>query len=422
MWLSDSEFCFIGESPRRGLTSVEAEHLLRQAFPEVERWLCWEPEKRLAERGLCRIPVGRQDGGRLRGWTWQRAQMDYPCLAYNGDRGHQKDALWKWTGAISIEGGGQRFLLFSYLAANGAVGDLFLTSCLDTAVLRKFAKEAVEEFAPADSGPLVRVVGGDEVRLAPEDEECVVLPPGILSDIESQVDAFFGKPELFDVYGIPRRRGFLFVGPPGNGKSMLSRRLLRSCWRKYGVQATAMCANRRADEEVLAYAFRLAAAEGPGILIMEDLDSLLNQSQIPRAGFLAMLDGLCPRECTLILASTNNPGDIDPALVHRPSRFDRVWHFALPDAQLRARYLDGALGNIDEAALARLVRGTDGWSFAYLKELRATAAILSACAGKPRFDCDDVDQAYDMLAAQFAAGKRNHVESDTSGAVGFRAA
>jgi len=110
---------------------------------------------------------------------------------------------------------------------------------------------------------------------------------------------------------------------------------------------------------------------------LEDLDSLTRESRITRSALLQELDGLTSKEGMLIIGTTTNPDEIDPALTHRPSRFDRVWHFPIPSTQLRLEYLTGELNGLSPDVVQEITRLTAGWSFAYLKELRTTASILA---------------------------------------------
>jgi len=155
---------------------------------------------------------------------------------------------------------------------------------------------------------------------------------------------------------------------------------------------------------------------------MEDIDSLTRSRDICRSFLLSELDGLASREGILVLATTNNAELIDPALVHRPSRFDRVWHFPLPDEELRRTYLQWVLERGDESLLRRLVRETEGWSFAYLKELRTTTLIIGVSRANGEWSAEHLAEGLQLLSAQFQAGRKNHAVADESRTVGFMAA
>jgi ATP-dependent 26S proteasome regulatory subunit len=153
--------------------------------------------------------------------------------------------------------------------------------------------------------------------------------------------------------------------------------------------------------------------------VLDDLDSLTKECQLTRAGLLSQLDGIRSPEGMLVIGTTNNPGDIDPALVHRPSRFDRVWHFNLPDAGMRSEYLRHTMDGLGPELRDELVRRTQGWSFAYLNELRISTAMFAIREGRPAGDESCVRDALDLLSSQFKSGRKGHVEPILGQSVGF---
>jgi ATP-dependent 26S proteasome regulatory subunit len=106
---------------------------------------------------------------------------------------------------------------------------------------------------------------------------------------------------------------------------------------------------------------------------MEDLDSLI--TDFNRSFFLNELDGFANNDGLCILATTNHPELLDPAIIERPSRFDRKYHFTLPAAPERERYVRQWFSQRAEQArptdetLAKVAAECEGFSFAYLKEL-----------------------------------------------------
>ena len=109
------------------------------------------------------------------------------------------------------------------------------------------------------------------------------------------------------------------------------------------------------------------------MLVLEDLDSLLTPQN--RSFFLNELDGFAANIGIVTLATTNHPERLDPAILDRPSRFDRKYPFDLPELAERKAYI--AMWNdslkpklrLSEEGEAKISELTEGFSFAYLKEL-----------------------------------------------------
>jgi ATP-dependent 26S proteasome regulatory subunit len=112
---------------------------------------------------------------------------------------------------------------------------------------------------------------------------------------------------------------------------------------------------------------------------LEDLDSLITDHN--RSFFLNELDGFASNEGVVTIASTNHPERLGPAIMARPSRFDRKYHFGLPDEGERLAYLELWRARLDDAmrpsaeTVAALAKGTESFSFAYVKELMVAATV-----------------------------------------------
>ena len=128
--------------------------------------------------------------------------------------------------------------------------------------------------------------------------------------------------------------------------------------------------------------FTHARNMAPCLLIFEDIDSLVTEKV--RSYFLNEVDGLESNEGIMMIGSTNHLEKLDPAISKRPSRFDRKYHFQLPAEAERAAYCEYWRGQLAKnptidfpsslsPAIAKL---TDGFSFAYLKELFITALLV----------------------------------------------
>jgi len=119
--------------------------------------------------------------------------------------------------------------------------------------------------------------------------------------------------------------------------------------------------------------FQRARDLRPCVLVLEDLDSLIGDED--RSYFLNQLDGFERNHGMIVLATTNYPDRIDAAIIDRPSRFDRKYHFNLPRVQEQAKYLASWQQQLNTETgwksdeVAAIAECTDEFSFAYLKEL-----------------------------------------------------
>jgi hypothetical protein len=411
-------------NPRRGLTSVEATAFLQKEVPEVARWTCWDPRGQEYGSYLAKfVGRGHKPGGQVGTWTWERVPCSYPQPAYwDGDFDTPEESLC-WVGAVRIRGSsGEEFLLFSYLNAAGDIGTRYFASTDDLKLLDRFARDLYFHYEPEAKNKIhIDVFGGQSLRVAPDDDERIFLPSALQQDIEQQVYGFFENGEVYRRLRLRYRRGFLFIGAPGTGKTMVLRHLVRQCHQRYRCSISMLNIRRDTSEHEVQHLFNYASERAPGLVILEDTDSLTRQSRVSRASLLAQLDGLVTAEGLLILGTTNNPGEIDPALVHRPSRFDRVWHFPLPDRGLRLSYLFWAFEGLSKELLVTLAERTPGWSFAYLNELRTTAAILSVSRKETAITDEALRRAFELLESQFRAGKKNHAVVEGESTVGFQA-
>ncbi|MEZ0325065.1 MAG: AAA family ATPase [Fimbriimonas sp.] len=205
----------------------------------------------------------------------------------------------------------------------------------------------------------------------------LVLPDGVMRTLEMHTSGFFESRDEFDALAVPWKRGILFTGPPGNGKSHLIRAILnrlsvpRLIVKSFGDDADDV-------QEV----FDKVRELSPCVLVLEDLDSLIKKELL--SVVLNSLDGTEPLNGVLVLATTNHPEKLDPAIRNRPSRFDRVIEFGPPSLELREDLLIKLMARgpeemrLTSAERYALAQSTDGFSYAYLKELAISSALVWA--------------------------------------------
>lgn len=237
----------------------------------------------------------------------------------------------------------------------------------------------------------------------------LILRDSMKAEIQNDFTQFFDSREIYKRYGIPWRRGSLFIGPPGNGKTHTVKALINFLERPclyvrnfgYGDDKDEVAENM---EEVFKRA-RMA----PTVVVLEDLDSMINNQN--RAFFLNELDGFRVNTGVVVLATTNHPEKLDTAILDRPSRFDRKYYFELPaDAERLAymqkwnRELQVEL-RVSDGAAKLLVNETRGFSFAYLKEL-FVASMAQWMSTSGNTSMDDVIQAQvKLLRSQLKGNK-----------------
>ncbi len=201
----------------------------------------------------------------------------------------------------------------------------------------------------------------------------LILRGDLKQDIHNDLQQFFAARETYEEYGIPWKRGILFVGPPGNGKTHTVKALINSMEQPCLYVKSFRSPHGGPDELCIRQVFDRARRTAPCILVLEDLDSLLTSQN--RSFFLNELDGFAVNIGIVTLATTNHPERLDPAILDRPSRFDRKYPFDLPEQPERQAYI--TLWNnslkpslrLSDEGVVRLSTQAEDFSFAYLKEL-----------------------------------------------------
>lgn len=209
--------------------------------------------------------------------------------------------------------------------------------------------------------------------------DTLVLKESMKDHILRDISWFFASKAIYDRYGAPWKRGVLFVGPPGNGKTHTLKAVANAINKRCLYVQSFRASDPEDSEGAVRDVFEEARRQTPCILILEDLDSLVTKAN--RSFFLNQLDGFTENSGILTLATSNHPERLDPAIVKRPSRFDRTYHFDLPGARERTAYLrrwNEALDRdlrLPEEDLDDIAVRTESFSFAYLKEMVLSSAV-----------------------------------------------
>lgn len=192
-------------------------------------------------------------------------------------------------------------------------------------------------------------------------------------------------PEVFAEARLNPPAGILLAGPPGSGKTLLAKALANEAGVNFiGVKGPELVSKWVGESEsAVREVFRVARLAAPCVLFFDEFDALARTRTggdpvLERvvAQLLTELDGMEDRRGVTVLASTNRPDLIDPAL-RRPGRFDMHFTIELPDERARAEILDIHLrgrpvADVDVSAMAT---ATEGWSGAELADWVRRAAM-----------------------------------------------
>jgi len=217
-------------------------------------------------------------------------------------------------------------------------------------------------------------------------------------------------PEIFDHLGIDPPRGVLLHGPSGTGKTLIARAVAgeTGCYFKSIIGTEIMDKYYGESEAKLRAAFEEAYENSPAIIFIDEIDALApkretSEGEVERrvtAQLLALMDGLEDRGSVIVLAATNLPNSLDPAL-RRPGRFDREILIGVPDAEARREILeihthDMPLGQVN---LHELAEKTHGFVGADLKAACREASFQALRRVLPGLENTDETLPQDFLDA-----------------------
>ena len=228
-----------------------------------------------------------------------------------------------------------------------------------------------------------------------------------------EIIEFLRKPERFRRLGAEIPKGVLLVGPPGTGKTLLARAVA-------GEADVAFFSITGSDfmemfvgvgPKRVRDLFESAKKAAPSIIFIDELDAIggrrgagvwvggADERERTLNQLLSEMSGFEPSANVIVMAATNRPDVLDPALL-RPGRFDRRIEVELPAQADREKILRLHARRMPlepEVDLADLARGTPGFSGADLKNLLNEAALLAARRNRERIGNEDVDEARDKL-------------------------
>ena len=228
----------------------------------------------------------------------------------------------------------------------------------------------------------------------------------------SELIDFLKNPKKFQKLGARIPKGVLLVGPPGTGKTLLAKAVAGEAnvpfyyisGSDFVELFVGVGASRVRDM------FKQAKQSAPCLIFIDEIDAVGRQRGSGIGGghdereqtlnqLLTEMDGFGANEGIIIIAATNRPDVLDPALL-RPGRFDRQVTVSLPDAKAREEILNVHARNKvfgDDVNLKALSLRTPGFSGADLENLLNEAALLAVRRNKEAITMDEIDEATDRV-------------------------
>jgi len=230
--------------------------------------------------------------------------------------------------------------------------------------------------------------------------------------IREMIELPLRYPQVFERLGIDAPRGVLFHGPPGTGKTLIARAVANETDAYFThISGPAVMGKFYGEsEQRLRSIFEDAQAHAPAIIFIDEIESIAPkreemgaEKQVERrvvAQLLALMDGLESRGQVIVMAATNVPNIIDPAL-RRPGRFDREISIPIPDKNGRLEILQihtRGMPLAEDVNLEKLAEITHGFVGADLEALAREAAMSALRKILPKINFEMADIPYETLA------------------------
>jgi len=223
---------------------------------------------------------------------------------------------------------------------------------------------------------------------------------------------YLKNPQKFQAIGAELPKGILLAGPPGTGKTLMARAMAGEA----GVPFFSISGSEFIEMFVGVGASRVrdmfatAKKSAPSLIFIDELDSIGRVRGTGVGGghdereqtlnqILSEIDGFSPQHSVIVVAATNRPDVLDPALI-RPGRFDRQITFDLPQRGARKAILQvhcRKLRLVEDLDIGLLAGATVGFSGADLKNLVNEAALLAAKREKEQVEMEDFTESRDKI-------------------------
>lgn len=244
-------------------------------------------------------------------------------------------------------------------------------------------------------------------------------------DALMEVVDFLHHPDKYASIGAKLPKGVLLVGPPGTGKTLLAKAVAGEAQVPFfsisGSEFVEMFVGMGAAK--VRDLFKQANEKAPCIVFIDEIDTIGKKRDGNGIGgndereqtlnqLLSEMDGFDGKKGVVILAATNRPESLDPALL-RPGRFDRRIPVELPDLQGREAILKVHAGNVsmsDQVDFNAIARATSGASGAELANIINEAALRAVRQGRDTVEQEDLEESVEVVIAGYQ--RKNAVISE----------
>jgi energy-coupling factor transporter ATP-binding protein EcfA2 len=197
-------------------------------------------------------------------------------------------------------------------------------------------------------------------------DELVLIPGTPVAYVLEQIEEFWGREEFFQELGLVYKRGVMFYGPAGCGKTSIIRMLSTEIIKRGGIVLSITDIDN--DQDIL-LKLREVEPHRPVMCIFEDIEKL-TENKDTESDVLSFLDGEKQIGNVINVATTNKPDILEDRLIRRPGRFDIVIGLNPPVEEARYAYLFRLFQNHrSEVEVQEMAKATEGLGMSHLREL-----------------------------------------------------
>ena len=262
---------------------------------------------------------------------------------------------------------------FAFITAKNYVDGMFIF-CNNLKIIKKIINLKVPKIPLGTYEIKSTPMGYAYHKIQPQKDCKVILSKNLDKDIKKDIEFFFNNKKVYTNNKFPYKRGILLYGSPGNGKTTMIRNLIES----YREEAYTFLCDKTSNISTSLFEYmKENTLNKPKIVVIEDIDRLYREDvQI----LLNAIDGVFKLDNIYIVATCNDLSKVDPALLNRPSRFDKIYLIDDPDRNQRRRFLKLYFPELNEDELKECSEATKGFNGAFFKEIFINSKINKSTA------------------------------------------